>query len=148
VSRVTKPVDPFSPRNQVLLYASDASVLLSCGYLGLRFGHGWSWWLFVWAVAAALLVVPSSLFVGWLSRRPLSAEQRATAVAELRRRAVPLYLPTLSFGAAVGILAARWQSPLPDVLLTATALLCGLLLPLALLHRRRRLPPVSLAERR
>lgn len=140
MSRVTKAVDPFSRKNRLLLYASDASVLVSCGYLGWRFGHGWSWGLFAWAVAAAVLVVLSSLFVGWLSRRPLSPEQRATAVAELRQRALPLYLPTLTCGPAIGILAARWQSPWPDVFLTVSAVLLGLLLPLAVLQRRRRVP--------
>ena len=140
MTRVTKAADPFSRKNRLLLYASDTSVLLSCGYLGWRFGHGWSWLLFAWGVAAALLVVLSSLFVGWLSRRTLSPDQRAMALAELRQRALPLYLPALSFGPAIGILAARWQSSWPDVLLTASAIVGGLLLPLALLQRRRRVP--------
>ncbi|MDQ1494078.1 MAG: hypothetical protein QOK06_2596 [Acidimicrobiaceae bacterium] len=129
--------DPFSRKNRRLLYASDLSVLLSCAYAGWRYGHGWSWPLFAWAVGAALLVVIGSLFFGWVSRRDLTAAQRAQEVAALRGRAFPLYIPTLVYGPSVGIIAARWRSPWPDVFLTITALAAGFLLPFVLRRRQR-----------
>jgi hypothetical protein len=141
LAATSRGLDPFSKRNRRLGYVSDASVLLSCVYLGWRFGHSWSWPLFIWGVAAAVLVVMASLLMGWLSRRlwHLSAEQRATAVAQLKERAVPLYLPVLTMGLGVGVLAARWHSPWIDVLLTTMAVVLGILVPwLTILKVRRR----------
>jgi hypothetical protein len=132
--------DPFNKRNRRLGYASDASVLLGCAYLGWRFGQGWSWPLFVWGVASAVLAVMGSVLMGWLSRRMwhLSAGQRATAVAQLRGRAVPLYLPVLTFGVAVGLLAARLHAPWIDVLMTAMVVVLGVLVPLSMVLKVRR----------
>jgi MFS family permease len=126
--------DPYGPRSRRLMYASGATVLVTCVVAAVQFGH-WRWWLFAWGVLIGL----ASATIYELSLRLLPAlvhatvEQTAQAqprIAQMKRAVYPL---SVTFGVAFGVLASGLASPWPDILLTAGVVLFQIVMPAALL---------------
>src|SRR5450432_1222747 len=107
--------DPYGPRSRLLMYASGATVLVTCVVAAVQFGH-WRWWLFAWGVLIGLV----SAAIYELSLRLLPALAHATVaetaqaqprIAQIKRAVYPL---AVTFGVAFGVLASGLARPWPD----------------------------------
>jgi MFS family permease len=131
--------DLYGPRFRLLMYASGATVLVTCVVAAVQFGH-WRWWLFAWGVLIGLV----SAAIYELSLRLLPALAHATVaetaqaqprIAQMKRAVYPL---AVTFGVAFGVLASGLARPWPDILLTAGVIVFQIVMPATLLPLVRR----------
>jgi hypothetical protein len=122
--------DLFGLPMRLALYASDLCVIGACAVFAVTVGTGWSWALFVWAVAiGALGTFGAELFRKVaVSRSRLTPEQLTAIQARVTARRLAVVPAGLAMSVAIGLIAGSLEAPWIDVAY-AVAMLLLLALP-------------------
>jgi hypothetical protein len=117
---------------RLALYASDLCVIGACAVFAVTVGTGWSWALFLWAVAIGALGVCSvELFRKVAASRSRLTPEQLTAMQPRLRSHRLLSIPAaLAMSVAIGLIAGSLEAPWIDVTYAVAMLL---LIPLPLL---------------
>jgi hypothetical protein len=110
-------LDPRIRRNRVLVYVSDAAVVVSVGYLAASQGQ-WAWGPFAAGLAVGVVGLIGNALVHRLAAAVLrpTADQLATTRAERRNRRTLEVVGVVCLSVSCSLLAGSLRTYWPDIL--------------------------------